>query len=167
MGVTPPEKFPASEPAGTSNGSASIVRKVAVGPVTGCEKRHTVGSRISGKIAASDFDYDAEAAYQFGSIGSADISAYMAASELGYTFFDAPTLPRLHVGFDYASGDDDRGDRVGTFNQLFPLGHAYFGHIDTIARQNIVDLSTGVTVKPWRRWTADVTGPQLLACQRA
>ena len=58
----------------------------------------------------------------------------MAASELGYTFFDAPTSPRLHVGFDYASGDDGRSDRVGTFNQLFPLGHAYFGHIDTIAR---------------------------------
>ena len=108
--------------------------KAAFGPVTGREKRHTVGSRISGKIATSDFDYDAEAAYQFGSLGSADISAYMAASELGYTFFDAPTSPRLHVGFDYASGDDGHSDRVGTFNQLFPLGHAYFGHIDTIAR---------------------------------
>ena len=30
--------------------------EAACGPVTGREKRHTVGSRISGKIATSDFD---------------------------------------------------------------------------------------------------------------
>jgi hypothetical protein len=141
-------------------------QRAVFGGIAGHERCHTVGSRIGGKIAASDFDYDAEAAYQFGTfggnldgnLGNADISAYMTASELGYTFFDVPASPRIHGGFDYASGDDGRADRVGTFNQLFPLGHAYFGHIDTIARQNIVDLSTGVTVKPWRRWTIGVTG---------
>ena len=136
-------------------------QRAAFGGIAGREKRQTVGSRISGKIAASDFDYDAEAAYQFGSLGNADVSAYMVASELGYTFFEAPASPRIHAGFDYASGDDGRSDRVGTFNQLFPLGHAYFGHIDAIGRQNIVDLSTGVTVKPWRRWTIGVTGHNL------
>ena len=45
------------------------------------------------------------------------------------------------VGFDYASGDDDPADSdIGTFDQLFPLGHAFNGYIDIIGRQNIIDL---------------------------
>ena len=41
------------------------------------------------------------------------------------------------LGFDYASGGGADGD-LNTFNQLFPLGHAYLGFIDLLARQNIV-----------------------------
>ena len=118
------------------------------GGSSGRERRHTVGSRVGGRVRQTDFDYDAEAAYQFGAVGTADIGAYMVASEIGYTFFGAPASPRLHVGFDYATGDSGLDDEVGTFNQLFPLGHAYFGHIDSVARQNIVDLGGGLTVKP-------------------
>ena len=105
--------------------------------MAGHEKRHTVGSRIGGRIGEADFDYDVEAAYQFGTLAAADIKAYMVASEMGYTFFDAAGSPRLHAGFDYASGDDGPGGNAGTFSHLFPLGHAYFGHIDGVARQNI------------------------------
>ena len=118
------------------------------GGAGGRERRHTVGSRVGGEIRQTDFDYDAEAAYQFGTVGATDIGAYMVASEMACTFFGAPASPRLHGGFDYATGDSGLDDEVGTFNQLFPLGHAYFGHIDSVARQNIVDLSGGITVKP-------------------
>ena len=42
------------------------------------------------------------------------------------------------------SGDDDPSDnKVQTFDQLFPLGHAYLGFIDIIGRQNIVDFNQG------------------------
>ena len=34
-----------------------------------------------------------------------------------------------------------------TFNQLYSLGHAYFGASDAIGRQNIIDLSIGLTWK--------------------
>jgi len=73
---------------------------------------------------------------------------------VGYTFADAPATPRLHVGFDYASGDDsnDDGD-VETFNQLFPLGHAFFGYVDAVGRQNMIDLGAGVSLKPADRLT--------------
>ena len=118
------------------------------GGAGGRERRHTAGSRVGGEIRQTDFDYDAEAAYQFGTVGATDIGAYMVASEMACTLFGARASPRLHGGFVYATGDSGLDDEVGTFNQLFPLGHAYFGHIDSVARQNIVDLSGGITVKP-------------------
>ena len=46
-----------------------------------------------------------------------------------------------------AGGVPSAGGDVGTFNQLFPLGHAYFGYIDEIGRQNILDLHPGLSVK--------------------
>src|SRR6185503_5232648 len=51
--------------------------------------------------------------------------------------------------FDYATGDDDpNDDELNTFNQLFPLGHAYFGYIDVIGRQNIMDVHPGIELTP-------------------
>lgn len=115
---------------------------------TGAERRYTVGGRLFGKIADTGWDYDAEAAYQFGDVGSADINACMLAAEVGYAF-GGDWSTRAFVGFDYASGDDSAGDGdVETFNQLFPLGHAYLGSIDVVGRQNIVDLSFGASAKP-------------------
>jgi hypothetical protein len=63
----------------------------------------------------------------------------------GYTLADVPLAPRLYLGFDYASGDDNPANPDSqTFNQLFPTGHLYFGYIDAIGRQNIIDLHPGV-----------------------
>ncbi len=125
----------------------------------GEEDRITVGARFAGKIPDSAFDFDVEAAYQFGDVGSADIAAYMFASQLGYTFTLADVKPRVFVGFDYASGDDSPGDsEVETFNQLYPLGHAYNGYMDFIGRQNIVDLSAGVSFKPCDNTTVKLAG---------
>ncbi|MAE64781.1 MAG: hypothetical protein CMJ18_10985 [Phycisphaeraceae bacterium] len=112
----------------------------------GDERRQTVGGRIGGKLPAH-FDFDVEGAFQFGELGSDDISAFMFAAELGHTLVDCPAAPRLHVAFDYASGDHSAGGDVETFNHLFPLGHKYLGWIDVIGRQNIIDLSSGVGFK--------------------
>jgi len=131
-------------------------RSSAFNGSTGEEDRYTVGARVGGKFGGSGFGYDAEAAYQFGEVGSADISASMFAAKIDYAFADADWKPTLYAGFDYASGDDTPGDGdVGTFNQLFPLGHAYFGFMDLIGRQNIVDLSSGLTFKPRARVTVN------------
>lgn len=115
---------------------------------TGAERRYTVGGRLFGKVRDTGWDYDVEAAYQFGDVGSADISAWMLAGELGYAYGDA-WKTRAFVGFDYASGDDTPGDGdVETFNPLFPLGHAYLGYIDVVGRQNIMDFSIGASAQP-------------------
>jgi hypothetical protein len=95
------------------------------------------------------FDFDVEADYQFGTFGNQDISAWSIAAEGGYTLAACPATPRLYLGFDAASGNDNGNNGTfGTFNQLFPLGHAYFGYIDAIGRQNIIDLHPGVEITP-------------------
>ncbi|RMD81370.1 MAG: hypothetical protein D6815_11990 [Candidatus Dadabacteria bacterium] len=116
---------------------------------SGHERRHTVGARLWGSIGEKRIDYDLEAAYQFGDLGSADVSAFMIASQAGTSIAALGYHPRVEVGFDYASGDDEPGDGdVETFNQLYPLGHAYLGYIDLVGRQNIIDLR-GTTVWPF------------------
>ncbi len=116
---------------------------------TGEEKRQTLGARAWGNVGDSGFDYDLEGAFQFGTIGPGNIHAYMVSTNLGYTFGDTRGKPRLYAGYDYASGDGGAGDAdVQTFNQLFPLGHAYFGYIDTVARQNISSPNVGISYAP-------------------
>ena len=43
-----------------------------------------------------------------------------------------------------------------TFNQLFPLGHAFLGYIDIVGRQNIIDPNLGVTFKPIDKMAVNV-----------
>ena len=81
----------------------------------GDETRHTFGLRGFGRVADTGWDYDAEFAYQFGEVGSADVSAYMFGGELGYTSA-ADWSPRVLAGFDVGSGDNSPGGAVETFN---------------------------------------------------
>ncbi len=119
------------------------------GGVSGEELRHSIGARLDGPISDTPLDFDLETAYQFGDHASRDIRAFMFASQMGYRLSDLPGAPRLTFGFDYASGDEDPLDaRVNTFNQLFPLAHAYFGFIDIVGRQNIIALTPGLSLKP-------------------
>ena len=133
-------------------------KKAAFNGTTGREDRHTLGGRIWGKFGDSSFDYDLEGAYQFGEIGSASIDAFMIATEIGYLFKEASWKPRVFVAYDYASGDSNSGGSVQTFNQLFPLGHAYFGYIDTVARQNISSPKAGVIFKPFDKTLVKLEG---------
>lgn len=126
---------------------------------TGTDHRHTFGARISGPIADSGFDFDIETAVQIGRHAGRDILAFMLASELGYRFAGAPWTPRLFAGFDYASGDNNpTDDNARTFNQLFPLGHAYFGAIDAIGRQNIIGARAGASIQPTSKLTLTLEG---------
>ena len=110
---------------------------------SGVEKRYTVGGRFY--TNPKPWDFDVEAAYQFGDFADGDISAWMLATEAGFTFADHSLAPRVYLGFDVASGDDDQADGdLQTFNQLFPLGHAYFGYIDVMGRQNVIDVHPGI-----------------------
>ncbi len=107
----------------------------------------TLGSRLAGTLGP--FDHDSEIALQRGVWAGDTIRAWAAATEVGYTLRDVPMTPRIAAGFDYASGDRTRGDdRVETFNQLFPTGHAFLGYIDIVGRQNTLAPSVNVTVRP-------------------
>ncbi len=124
---------------------------------SGREERYTIGTRGYGASGANDID--AEVAYQFGDLGTGDISAYMGSVELGRKVEIIGNPGRLALGVDYASGDDRAGDGdVETFNQLFPLGHAFLGFIDFVGRQNIAAarLTGTVTLAPGLVFRADL-----------
>ena len=112
----------------------------------GRETRHSLGARVWGPLRGGrGFDYDVEAATQFGSIADSNtIRANLVAGQLG---FSLPELraTRLYAGLDYASGDGKAGGDVGTFNAPFANPHGYLGFIDVIGRQNALDLSAGTT----------------------
>jgi hypothetical protein len=98
----------------------------------GEEVRHSIGARLSRTIAQTKpgWDFDYEALWQFGTFGSANISAWTVASETGYRLPNVPLKPRFSVKADISSGDDPRTNTLGTFNPLFPKGN-YFGVLAT------------------------------------
>jgi len=98
----------------------------------GHEVRHSIGARLSRPVAETKpgWDFDYEALWQFGSFGSANISAWTVASETGYRFPNVPLKPRFSAKADISSGDDPRTNTLGTFNPLFPKGN-YFGVLAT------------------------------------
>ncbi|MCH3857781.1 alginate export family protein, partial [Campylobacter jejuni] len=61
--------------------------------LSGQERRYTVGARIFG--AAQGFDWDNEAAWQFGSAEQRDIRAWSASAHAGYTANDWRWRPRF------------------------------------------------------------------------
>ncbi|MFL5240736.1 MAG: alginate export family protein, partial [Gemmataceae bacterium] len=108
---------------------------------------NTVGSRYYGDYNVLLWDF--EGMYQFGEHGSQATSAGAATTGLGVHFANAPMNPNLWVYYDFASGNHDPGhDHFGTFNQLFPNGHAYFGWTDLVGRQNIQDLNFQAALFP-------------------
>ncbi len=111
---------------------------------TGDQDLYTIGARYAGKSDATD--YELWYAKQFGDQGGDDVDAFAASARIGHTLTDTKGKPRFGLDLDYASGDDDPTDgTVETFNQLFPLGHAYFGFLDLVGRQNIIDVSPNAT----------------------
>jgi hypothetical protein len=132
-----------------------LVAKPAPG-VRGGFDVSTIGSRFTG-----DYKYllwDFEGMYQFGHHTNQATSAGAADVGLGTHFADVPMNPTFWMYFDYASGNHDPGHGTfGTFNQLFPNGHAYFGGTDLIGRQNIEDLNFAGWINP-TKWI--ITGVQ-------
>ncbi len=68
---------------------------------------------------------------------------------------DSPRSHGLHgcglhaVAYNFATGDDDPLDRDHrTFDNLFPLNHAFYGYMDLFALQNLHNVEVAVTAKP-------------------
>jgi hypothetical protein len=120
------------------------------GRVTGSFNTSTVGARYAGNY--EDLLFDFEGMYQFGNWSNQGISAGAYTAALGWNFSKLPMTPQLWAGYDFASGDHNPGgsDTHGTFNQLFPFGHYYFGFLDLVGRQNIEDLNFQAVVWPMK-----------------
>ncbi len=121
--------------------------------ITGRRTLYTIGNRLWAK--RGNWDWETEAAAQFGTFAGDRVRAWTATAGGGYTFADATWKPRIGVLYDYASGDRDPADGThSTFNQHFPLGHAWFGYLDRVGRSNIHDIKAQLKVKPSKKLTA-------------
>jgi hypothetical protein len=120
-------------------------RPVSYNGTVGAETRRTYGARAVLR-PGKPWSAEVEAAFQEGAIGSQGIEAWMGTVE-GTWKPACRFQPVLRLAFDAASGDHAAGGRVQTFNQLFPLGHAYFGYADAFGRQNVVSPSLSLSLK--------------------
>jgi Alginate export len=116
------------------------------------QRVNTIGSRYAGDY--QHFLWDFEGMYQFGHFSNEETSAGAFTAGLGYQFAGLPMNPQFWIFNDWASGDHKgaTGPGHGTFNQLFPFGHYYFGFLDLVGRQNIDDLNMQLAFYP-TNWT--------------
>jgi hypothetical protein len=118
------------------------------------ERRHTLGTRVFGN--SSDWDWNLEAFYQFGTFGVGNIDAWSLGSDTGYTFSKLPWTPRLSVKANIISGDEDPADAdLQTFNALFPKGK-YFGEIGLLGPYNLINLHPTLEVNLSKEWTTSL-----------
>jgi hypothetical protein len=132
---------------------------------------YTVGSRLQtlpGQL--SGWDFNAEAAGQFGNFqylaGTPGVVsgkrleqlAWAAHGEGGYTFTKVDLKPRLALGCDYASGDDNPNDNHhNTFVNLYPTNHKFYGAMDFVSWQNIIDPYFKASISPAKGLTIALT----------
>lgn len=112
----------------------------------------TLGFRFVGKSLVNG-DYDVEMAKQAGSLEPETVAAWAGHWLIGYTLAGMRFSPRFVAEFNYATGNNSKDGRVGTFNQLFPSGHNLYGLTDQIGWQNIQHVRTGVELKAHPDWT--------------
>jgi hypothetical protein len=72
----------------------------------------------------------------------------------GHTWTQAWGEPRLGLEYNYASGDrDPADDQHGTFDNLYPTNHKFYGYMDFVAWQNIHNLRLTGSLKPLKGLT--------------
>ena len=110
----------------------------------------TLGTRMRGDpLKLAGWDYEAEMAVQVGGRFGQDLSAFAGHWGFGYHWLHAPWKPRLGVEYSYASGDGNAADgRIGTFQNLFPTNHLYYGYMDAFAWQNLHNPAVKFSVDP-------------------
>lgn len=121
----------------------------------------TPGLRWRRPPAAGQFDFEVEAAGQFGTarrttaptdVQDLDVLAGFVHAEIGRTF-DHPVSPRLSVHYDQATGDEG-GNSYGRFDFLYGARRFEFGPAGLygpVSRQNLISTGLRFEVKPSKR----------------
>jgi len=113
----------------------------------------SVGTRMKGDPKKlQGWDYNAEMIGQTGTRRGKDLRAFAGTWSVGYNWLEAAWKPRLGLQYDYASGDSNaKDDETGTFQNLFPTNHLYYGYMDLFAWQNLHNPSLRFSVEPSRQ----------------
>ena len=110
----------------------------------------TLGTRMKGDAAKlAGWDYETEMAAQFGERFGKDLSAFAGHWGGGHNWLRLPWKPRIGIEYSYATGDSNPADgRVGTFQNLFPTNHPFYGYMDEFAWQNIHNPALKFSIDP-------------------
>ncbi len=117
---------------------------------TGPEDRWTGGARFAGHLGG--LEAVAEAAYQWGWFGNAQISARGAFTDVGYRFSPSNVFgitPKLGVRAHYASGDD---------NLKSPFFHNFTGAYpaaSVISEMSLLSVSNAINLQPYAQLIFD------------
>ena len=99
------------------------------------DKVHTIGARF--ETQKDKFDVNGEFAGQVGEFGGLDHRALMIHFGAG-TRLQSLNNSHLGIAYNFATGDDDPTDTTHkTFDNLYPLNHAYYGYMDLFSLQNV------------------------------
>ena len=114
--------------------------------------RYTLGLRAWGK-GLGPWDYNAALVRQWGQAAGAEIQAWAGYGELGYSI-EARLNPRLHVQYNFGSGDKDPGDgRIEGFVDLYPTAAFLYGRANRVGWRNHKSLRLGSELKPHSKLT--------------
>ena len=130
---------------------------------------YTVGGRLKSKPGEfGNWDYLLDGAYQFGDFRDLRLGAnsprlkqdaYMFVAEGGYTVQGTWGKPRFGLEYDFSSGDSNPKDGThGTFDNLFPTNHKFYGYMDFISLQNIHDVRATFQIQPHPRVNVSLEG---------
>ena len=128
--------------------AAMLVKSTdAVGAVAGAE-RATLSARLLTPIARPDLVLEVESGLQRASGTGRATFASMLATDLTVS----PKwrgAPAITVGIDRASGTPSGAPaQSGTWDQLYPLAHAYAGFADVLGRRNLMEERLVVQFSP-------------------
>jgi hypothetical protein len=113
--------------------------------------RYTGGFRLWAAGLAG-WDYHLSFNKQWGHFGAGDIDAWAYYATLGHTFPSVAASPRVFAEYNFASGDDDPSDgRIGSFQDMYPTAHLWYGYNDLVGWRNIKNLRLGTQLKPHRK----------------
>jgi hypothetical protein len=110
----------------------------------------TVGGRLKADPKKLDgWEYDFEAAVQKGDVRGGDLTSVAAHAGTGYNWMQSSWKPRVYIEYAYGSGDDEAADGdVGTFQNLFPTNHKFYGALDLFSWQNMHQPGLTLQVSP-------------------
>ncbi len=156
-----------------ADSQASKVPVLSPQKVASARDIYTIGFRLhSNTNDWGNWDANLEAAGQFGRFvdpalvgntnhlsASLDHQAYAVVSYLNYIWRDSAMTPKLGVEYSFGSGDNNPKDgHHGTFENLFPTNHKFYGYADYASLQNIQDLRLMSSIKPYARLTLMAEG---------
>jgi len=124
-------------------------------------KVNTTGISIVGAYDAGPGQVDLLLwfAFQLGKFGDLDQRALGFIGEIGYQFLHVPLKPWLRAGVAYASGDGDPDDSDhGTFFNMVPTNHKWYGYADAVAFSNLEDYYLQLILTPHNKVTFAIDG---------